>query len=269
MEVTVCIKQVPGTSEVEVDPETGVLKRDGIDSKMNPYDLYALETALRLKEEHGGTVRTITMGPPQAEEILKEAFMMGADEAVLLSDRKFAGADVLATSFTLSQGIRAGGKWDLIICGKQTTDGDTAQVGAEIAEFLNIPHVTNVRSILKTGERSITVEMDMPYTVEIAELSFPCLITVEKGIFQPRLPSYVKKKETFDREIRRMTLNDLEDTDENGYGLKGSPTQVERIFPPETRDDHELWSDNGEILAEKLYEKLDKEKFIITRRIGS
>lgn len=144
MNILVCIKQVPGTSKVEVDPVTGVLKRDGIDSKMNPYDLYALETALRIREEKGGTIKVLSMGPPQALSVIKEAYSMGVDDGVLLSDRKFGGADVLATSYTLSQGVRKMGDFDLIICGKQTTDGDTAQVGAEIAEYLGIPHAANI-----------------------------------------------------------------------------------------------------------------------------
>ena len=147
MNITVCIKQVPGSNKVEVDPVTGVLKRDGADSKMNPYDLYALETALQLKETYGGKVTVITMGPPSAEEVIKEAFSMGADEGYLMTDRKFAGADVLATAYTLSQGIRIAGDFDVIICGKQTTDGDTAQVGPEMSEYLDIPCIANVIEI--------------------------------------------------------------------------------------------------------------------------
>ena len=147
MNILVCIKQVPGSTNVEVDPVTGVLKRDGIQSKMNPYDLYALEAALSLSESYGGKVDVITMGPPQAKEIIIEAIAMGAEGGAILSDRKFAGADVLATAYTISQGIKKMGEYDLIICGKQTTDGDTAQVGAEVAEFLNLPNVSNVLSI--------------------------------------------------------------------------------------------------------------------------
>ena len=136
MKILVCIKQVPGTSNVEVDPVTGVLKRDGIETKMNPYDLYALELALSLRQQKGGQVHVISMGPLQAKSVLAEAIYMGADAGYLVSDRQFAGADVLATSYTISQGIKKAGDYDLIICGKQTTDGDTAQVGPEIAEFL-------------------------------------------------------------------------------------------------------------------------------------
>ena len=144
--ILVCTKQVPGSNNVEVDPVTGVLKRSGIKSKMNPYDLYALETALSLSEVYGGSVETLTMGPPQAKEVITESVCMGAECGTVLSDRNFAGADVLATAYTVSQGIRKCGEFDLIICGKQTTDGDTAQVGAEVSEYLGIPNVSNVLS---------------------------------------------------------------------------------------------------------------------------
>ncbi|MEA4828230.1 MAG: electron transfer flavoprotein subunit beta/FixA family protein [Clostridium sp.] len=262
MEILVCIKQVPGTSKVEVDPVTGVLKRDGIDSKMNPYDLYALESAFRIREENGGKVNVITMGPPQSKEIIQEAFMMGADEGSLLSDRKFAGADVLATAYTLSQGVKMTGSPDLIICGKQTTDGDTAQVGPEMAEYLKIPHVANVRRVIEIKDDSITVEMDMAETVEIQEIKFPCLITVEKDIYTPRLPSYKKKLDTKDKEIKVLSLADFEDKNENHYGLNGSATQVERIFPPEVNTDKEMWEGSGEELTLKLFNKLKELKFV-------
>lgn len=261
MEIIVCIKQVPGTTKVEVDKKTGVLKRDGIDSKMNPYDLYAIETAVKIKEEKGAKVTAITMGPPQAEEVIKEAYMMGVDEGLLLTDRKFAGADVLATSYTIAQGVKKTGNPDLVICGKMTTDGDTAQVGPEMAEFLGIPHVANVLSIIELKKHSIVVEMDMPNTVEIAEVKFPCLITVEKDIFQPRLPSFKLKLATKDKEIPFLSLKDFEDQDEKKYGLNGSPTQVKRIFPPESNNNHEIWKGSGEELAEQLFDKLKELKF--------
>jgi electron transfer flavoprotein beta subunit len=262
VKIVVCIKQVPGTTEVEVDPVTGVLKRDGVDSKLNPYDLYALETALRIKQEQGAAVKAITMGPPQAAQVLREAYMMGVDEAVLLTDRKFAGADVLATSYALSQGIRQGGVPDLIICGKMTTDGDTAQVGPEMAEFLGIPHVANVLRILEVGQDGITVEMDMAATVEVAKVRYPCLITVEKGIFQPRLPSFRLKLQTRERAVPHVSLQDLPDQDPANYGLNGSPTQVKRIFPPEVNTDHEMWTGPAEESAERLADRLQQLKFV-------
>ncbi len=262
MNIFVCIKQVPGTSEVQVDEKTGVLKRDGIDSKMNPYDLYAIETAVKIKEEKGGKITAISMGPPQATDVLKEAFMMGVDEGALLTDRKFAGADVLATSYTIAQGIKKLGNPDLIICGKMTTDGDTAQVGPEMAEFLNIPHVANVLNILQVKEKSLVVEMDMPNTVEVVEINYPCLITVEKDIFQPRLPSFKLKLDSQDRKIPFFCINDFTDQDENNYGLNGSPTQVKRIFPPESNMNHEIWKEESCEIVDKLAKKLKELKFV-------
>lgn len=262
MNIIVCIKQVPASNKVEVDPVTGVLKRDGTLSKLNPYDLYALETALRLKGTQGATVTVVTMGPPQAKQIIKEAFSMGVDEGVLLTDRCLAGADVLATSYALSQCVKKLGEFDLILCGKQTTDGDTAQVGPETAEWLKIPSVSNVTRILQINTDSIDVEMDMMNYVEVSRVKFPCLLAVEKDIYQPRLPSYVKKMNSKDKEIRCLTLNDLEDKNEKHYGLSGSPTQVVRIFPPENNMKREIWTETSTILTEKLFETLNVEKFI-------
>lgn len=262
MNITVCIKQVPGTSEVEIDEKTGVLKREGIDSKMNPYDLYAVETALRIKSDNNAAVRVISMGPPQAEAVIREAYMMGSDEGYLLTDRKFAGADVLATAYALSQGIRSLGDSDLIICGKMTTDGDTAQVGPEIAEYLQIPHVANVLRILELSDKAITIEMNMAESVEIQEVLLPCLITVEKDIYQPRLPSFRLKLKTADRPVHHITFKDLEDKDESHYGLKGSPTQVLKIFPPPAKTTSERWEGKGEELGQRLADKLHELKFI-------
>lgn len=262
MDILVCIKQVPGSNKVEVDPKTGVLKRDGADSKMNPYDLFALEAGLRLKKEYGGKVSVITMGPPQAKAVLYEAFAMGADEGAIISDRKFGGADVLATSYTVSQGIRKFGKFDLIICGLQTTDGDTAQVGPEVSEALDIPCVCNVRSIEKVEKDGIIVDMEMPQDIERLKVSFPCLITVQKDINEPRLPSYKRKKATEKQDIPMFTLNDMEDKDELHYGLNGSPTQVQRIFPPTSDKTRETWTGEGEELADRIFDVLKKRKFI-------
>lgn len=262
MNILVCIKQVPATTKVEVDPDTGLLKRDGADSKMNPYDLYALETALRLREKEGGKITVLSMGPVQAEAIIREAFAMGADDGALLSDRRFGGADVLATSYAISQGIRSLGKFDLILCGKQTTDGDTAQVGPEISEYLDIPSVADVTKINEVTKESITVEMDLPEALEVMKVQFPCLLTVEKDIYQPRLPSYVKQKAAKGREIPIYTLDQMEDQDENHYGLTGSPTQVKKIFPPATNTDHFILEGSGEKQADQLCDKLAELKFV-------
>ncbi|WP_019230175.1 electron transfer flavoprotein subunit beta/FixA family protein [Sedimentibacter sp. B4] len=261
MNILVCIKQVPETNKVEVDPVTGVLKRNGVDSKMNPYDLYAIETALRVKEKTGGTITVITMGPPQAAGVIREAFAMGADEGVLISDRKFGGADVLATSYTLAQGIKKTGDFELILCGKQTTDGDTAQVGPEVSEWLNIPSVSNVCKIIDIEEKFISVEMDMTDDIEIAKVEYPCLLAVDKDIFMPRLPSYTRKINTKDKEITVMSLDDMEDKDEKHYGLNGSPTQVQRIFPPSVNAHREMWAGSNSELTTQLLNKLKEMKF--------
>lgn len=261
MNILVCIKQVPDSNKVEVDPVTGVLKRNGVESKMNPYDLYAIETALRIREQMGGEVYALSMGPGQAAGVIKEAFAMGVDKGALISDRKFGGADVLATSYTLSQGIKMLGEFDLILCGKQTIDGDTAQVGPEISEWLNIPSVSNVSKIIEVKQDAIVVEMDMTDDIEITKVQYPCLLAVDKDIFIPRLPSYIKKIETKDREIKIITLNDLKDKDEMHYGLNGSPTQVERIFPPAVNNEREMWNGTSLELTNQLATKLKELKF--------
>ena len=262
MEILVCIKQVPGSNKVEVDPETGVLKRNGADSKMNPYDLYALETGLWLKETYGGHLSVITMGPPQAKAVIQEAFAMGPDAGAIISDRKFGGADVLATSYTISQGIRKFGTFDLILCGLQTTDGDTAQVGPELAEALNMPSVCNVRHIEDVKDDHILIDMEMSEDIERLRVSFPCLLTVQKDIMQPRLPSYLRKKATTDRPISMFSFAYMEYQDEHHYGLTGSATQVQRIFPPVSDKVQEHWTGSSDELADQLFHKLQQKKFI-------
>ena len=195
MKIVVCMKQVPATSKVDIDPETGAMKRMSGETRTNPYDLFALETALAIREKTGGTVTVLTMGPPQAEEMIRDAYTMGADEGVILSDRKFAGADVLATSYALAQGIQVIGGADLIICGRQTTDGDTAQVGPAIAEHLTIPHAAWVAEIMDVNEKSIQVRQDLVSVSQVSEIPYPCLLTIDKDTCVPRLPSYLLKKE--------------------------------------------------------------------------
>ncbi|SMC78683.1 electron transfer flavoprotein subunit beta/FixA family protein [Papillibacter cinnamivorans] len=232
MNIVVCMKQVPATSRVEIDPETGTLIRLGAESRTNPYDLYALETALRIRERTGGRVTVLTMGPPQAEQMMQDAYRLGADDAVILSDRKFAGSDVLATSYTLSQGIRMLGIPDLILCGRQTTDGDTAQIGPALAEHLGIPHAAWVGAILKADKKSIEVRQTLASVTQISRLKYPCLVTVEKDICVPRLPSYRLKRETAGRPVRVLGFRDLPETDLSLCGLVGSPTRVESMFSP-------------------------------------
>ena len=261
MNIIVCIKQVPGTTNVKVNPDTGTLIRDGVASKMNPDDLNALELGLSLKKEYGGSLKVISMGPPAALDVIREAIYMGADGGVLISDRKFGGADVLATSYTLCSGIKTMGDYDLILTGKQTTDGDTAQVGAELAEHLNIPHVANVTKVELKDEKLEYVS-DLGDKTFKAIVSTPCLICANNDINTPRLPSFKRKAELKDCAdlIKIITFNDIEDQDENHYGLKGSATKVERIFEPDKRKDKQMFVD-GE-LAKAIYDILAEKKFI-------
>ena len=262
MRIIVCMKQVPAGTKVDIDPETGSMKRLTGDTRTNPYDLFALETALQLREQLGGTVSVLTMGPAQAEEMIKDAYSMGADEGVIMSDRKFAGADVLATSYALAQGIDLLGGADLIICGKQTTDGDTAQVGPAIAEHLGIPHAAWVAEIVKADQKSVCVRQDLVSVTQVSRLPYPCLITVDKDICVPRLPSYRLKKATAGRSVRIISFDDLKDHDLSRYGLVGSPTSVERIFaPPEAEKQVYLEGDAAE-KTDELYRILTGKKII-------
>lgn len=261
MNIIVCIKQVPGTNHVNVDPVTGTLIRDGVASKMNPYDLNALELGLKLIEENGGSLKVVSMGPPAAKEVIKEAIYMGADGGVLVSDRKFGGADVLATSYTLCSGIKALGDYDLILTGKQTTDGDTAQVGSELAEHLDIPHAANVRTI-KVVDNKLEYVSNLDNKILTARITMPCLLCVDNDVNTPRLPSYKRKVEHKECEelIKTITFADVEDQDETHYGLKGSATQVERIFEPDKRTDKQIFTDGD--LSEKVFDILKEKKFI-------
>ncbi|MDF2512116.1 MAG: Electron transfer flavoprotein beta subunit [Herbinix sp.] len=262
MRIIVCMKQVPATSKVEVDPANGILKRMGTETKTNPYDLFGLETALRIRDKVGGTVTVLTMGPAQAEDMMRDAYSMGADDAVILSDKKFAGADVLATSYTLAQGIRLLGGADLIICGKQTTDGDTAQVGPAIAEHLGLPHTAWVKQICNASANFVQVRQDLGSLSQVSEMQYPCLITVEKDIHVPRLPSYRRKKLSEGRKVRIITYKDLLDQDLSRYGLVGSPTQVERIFPPEVTEERLHLEGNSDQKTEQLFQLLTVKKLV-------
>ena len=262
MNILVCIKQVPGSSNVGVDPVTGVLKRDGASGKMNPYDLYGLEMAMTLAERYGGEVTTVTMGPPQAKAVIVESICMGAKGGTVLSDRKFAGADVLATAYTLSQGIRRLGDFDLIICGKQTTDGDTAQVGAEVAEYLDIPNLSNVLTVEEVSDGKMTVTASLDEAVVTQRIELPCLISVDGDINSPRLPSYKVKQTVTDDMVRFVSFADFADQDETHYGLKGSATQVERIFSPEKNTEKSDVTGTPEEQSQAIFALLRERKLL-------
>ncbi|MBQ3146555.1 MAG: electron transfer flavoprotein subunit beta/FixA family protein [Oscillospiraceae bacterium] len=262
MKILVCVKQVPGSNNVEVDPVTGVLKRSGIASKINPYDLYAIETALSLTERFGGTVETLTMGPPQAKAVIQETVCMGAQSGTVLTDRKFAGADVLATAYTLSQGVRKCGDYDLILCGKQTTDGDTAQVGAELSEYLGIPNISNVLSVDDYQDGRLLLTASLDDQIVTLETALPCLISVDGDINTPRLPSYKIRKTLTDDSVKFLTFADFEDQNADHYGLSGSATQVERIFPPEKLSQKQTVEGDADTQAEALYALLLEKKML-------
>ena len=262
MKILVCVKQVPGSNNVEVDPVTGVLKRSGIPSKINPYDLYGIETALSLTERFGGTVETLTMGPPQAKAVIQETVCMGARGGTVLTDRKFAGADVLATAYTISQGIRKCGEFDLIVCGKQTTDGDTAQVGAEVAEYLGIPNVSNVLSVEDCADGKLLLTANLDDKIVTLTAPLPCLISVDGDINTPRLPSYKIRKTLTEDSVKFLTFADFGDQDPDHYGLSGSATQVERIFPPEKIAQKHTIEGDADTQAQALYTLLRDRKML-------
>jgi len=251
MNIIVCIKQVPDTQDIRINPETNTLMREGVQSIVNPFDMYAIEEAVRLKEKAGGKVTVITMGPPQAEAALKEAISMGIDEAYLVSDRAFAGSDTLATSYTLANAIKKTGEFSVILCGKQASDGDTAQVGPGISTHLDIPQVTYVKKIEEFKDNTARVERMTEEGFEILEAPLPCLFTVVKEINEPRLPSLKGIMRSKSAKIKLLNAQEL-DIEADRLGLKGSPTQVVKIFSPERRKGGEIFNCAAEEAAEKL-----------------
>jgi electron transfer flavoprotein beta subunit len=250
--IVVCIKQVPATTKVKINPDTGTLIRDGVEAILNPFDEYAVEEALRIKERVGNaTVKVITMGPPQAEEALKSAIAMGADEAFLISDKAFAGADTWATSYTVALGIKSLGPVDLVICGKQAIDGDTAQVGPGVAEMLGIPFVAWVRKVEEVTENRLRVERMMEEGYEVVDLPLPGLITVVKEINVPRMASLKGKMRAKKIAIMKLTAASLA-ADADCIGQKGSPTQVQRSFVPERKSGGEKISGETKFLVDKI-----------------
>jgi electron transfer flavoprotein beta subunit len=255
MNIIVCIKQVPNTTDAQIDNETGRLKRDGVESIINPFDEYAIEEGVRIKERIGGKVIVVTMGPPQAESALRQAISKGADEAVLVSDRAFGGADTLATSYALSLAIKAIGDYDIIICGKQASDGDTAQVGPGIAEMLNIAHIAYVKKIETICDKSIKVERMMEDGRDLIESPTPVLLTVVKEINNPRIAS-LKGKMAAKNAVIKMLDGATIGADTKKTGLSGSPTQVMKVFTPPQRIGGEKFVGNAQEVASALVKRL-------------
>jgi len=262
LQIVVCIKQVPDTTEVKIDPVKNTLIRDGVPSIVNPFDEYAVEAAVRIKEQFGAKVTVLSMGPPQAESALRKCLAMGADEAVLVSDRAVAGADTLATSYTLAKAIEKIGKPDIIFCGKMAIDGDTAQVGPGIAEHLGLPQATYVQKIREVSTHRLLVERVSDSGYELVSIPLPCVLTVDKAIGEPRYPSVKGSINASRAKITVWTAADIDAPPEK-TGLNGSCTQVMRIFTPKIEKHNEmLCADSDEALCDLLLAKLQEAKIV-------
>lgn len=261
MNIIVLIKQVPDTTDVKIDKKTGTLIREGVPSIINPDDKHAVEEALRLRDKYGGKVTVLSMGPPQALDALREAKAMGTDENILLSDRAFAGADTWATSYTLATAIKKIGDYDLIVCGRQAIDGDTAQVGPQVAECLGLPQVTYVRKI-DIEDKTLRAERALEDGFERIETSLPALITVIKDLNKPRYPSVRGIVAACrDAEFPVWTAKDI-DADPKKIGLDGSPTKVKRSFAPEPHGGGIMLEGTVEEMAKELVSRLKDDNVV-------
>ncbi len=260
MHIIVCVKQVPDTTEVKIDPKTNTLDRSSAPAIINPYDSHAVEEAVRLKEQYGGKVTVISMGPPSAADVIKRSIMLGADEGFLLSDKMFAGSDTLATSYILAKGIETvcrDNPFDLIFCGKQAIDGDTAQVGPGIAGRLGIPQLTYVDNIASFNdkEKEITVHRKLDDGYEVVRAKLPCLITVEKEINELRYSSLPNMLRAARYQPAVLNFNDI-DADPAQMGLKGSPTSVNKIFAPSQRNQGDVFHEVNDSVINLIAEKI-------------
>ena len=261
MNILVCVKQVPDTTEIKIDPVTNTVIRDGVPSIVNPFDAYALEMALRIKDQQEATVVVVSMGPPQAKAALKECLAVGADQAYLVSDRAFGGSDTLATSYILSRAIRAveekAGKFDLIFCGKQAIDGDTAQVGPEIAEQLGYSQITFITEANFENNKVCAIR-DTENGRELWESNLPVILTAAKPEFDLRYPTVRKRLAAIRAEIPVLTLGDIS-ADAERSGLKGSPTKVKKSYvPPRKAGGTMIREASAAASAVKLAELLDE-----------
>lgn len=257
MKIVVCVKQVPDAFEVKIDPETKRIVREGVESIINPYDNYAIEEAIRLKERFGGTVTAISMGPPQADKALRDAIAMGVDDAVLLSDMKFAGSDTLATSYILSYGIKKLGNFDVIVCGRETLDGSTGQVGPEMAHHLNISYITYVSKIHNISDDVMECSRLMEDHYEELKVCLPVLITVVKEINQPRIPSLKGMLKAKKVQVHLCKSADIEG-DVSCYGQDGSPTRVVDVWTAQMNKDGRRVEGDTEKVTDVLFDELKK-----------
>lgn len=259
MKIVVCLKQVPDTTAVKIDPKTGTLIRDGVPSIINPEDKHALEAALQLKDNYGAHVTVISMGPPQAKNALREALCMGADEAILLTDRAFGGADTLATSKTIAAAIK-NLEYDIIFGGRQAIDGDTAQVGPEIAEHLNVPQVTYVQGVEVT-EDGLVVNRALEDGYELIKVQTPVLLTAIEELNHPRYMNVQYIFDTAEKEVKVMTAADL-DVPVEELGLKGSPTKVKKSMTKEAKGTGEIVKDSAPEAVAYVLGKLKEKHYI-------
>ena len=265
MKIIIPIKQVPETSNVKMDEETGTIIREGVESIINPLDLYAIETGIQLKEEQGGEIIVITMGPPSAEKALKEAIAMGCDDGILITGKEFAGSDTWATSYTISRAVKKLGEFDLILTGERATDGDTGQVGPGIASFLDLPVSTYTSKIVEVTEVNIVVERLIEEGYEILKMPLPALVSVVKEISFPRLPTLRGKQKAKKAELDHWNADNM-DIERSALGLNGSPTRVVKIHHPKViRSGEFVRATNEESLAdavERFLKFLRKKKIV-------
>ncbi|MDR0291221.1 MAG: electron transfer flavoprotein subunit beta/FixA family protein [Elusimicrobium sp.] len=261
MNIVVCLKQVPDSTQVKVDPKTGTLIRAGVPSILNPYDHYALERALEIKAKTGAALAVLCMGPAQAAAVIRLALALGADKGVLLSDRAFAGSDTWATSYALSQAIKKLGKTDLIICGQMAIDGDTAQTGPGIAFHLNIAQLTFCTAVDSDGKK-VTVRKLIDGGHQTMETALPALVTTTMPYdYKARYPSFLGAFHAQEKPMQTWTAKDV-DADPKKLGLEGSPTRVGRIFPPPARAKGEVFNGSPAELASKIVDILKKESIL-------
>jgi electron transfer flavoprotein beta subunit len=255
--IVVCIKQVPDATEITIDPETKTLNRDAAPAILNPFDAYAIEEALQLTEKHGGTVTVISMGPNRAKEVIQEAFSLGVQQGVLICDPLVRGSDTFCTAKILAAAIKKIGNVDLVLCGKQAVDGDTAQVGPEIAELLSIPHVAYVQKVESVVDGTIRVQRMLENGYEIVEMELPGLLTVLKDINTPRLPSFKLVREARKKEIPVWGISDLDLSPEE-VGLDGSPTTVVNTFTPELKSGGRMLEGNTQAKVQALLTEINQ-----------
>ena len=267
MEILVCVKQVPDTAEVKIDPEKHTVIRAGVPNIFNPFDQNALEAALQLKDSQGARVTLLSMGPPQAEDVLREGLAMGADDAYLLTDRKVGGSDTLATGYCLAQAVKKVAElqgieqFDVVLCGKQAIDGNTAQVGPQIATELGIPQITYAAEINVDGT-TVRVKQQNEEGYIVTEAQFPVLITAVKELNEPRFPTIRGTMKAKKREIPHLSADDIK-VDETKIGLKGSPTMVRKIFtPPQRTQGLVIKEEDPNAAVSVLMEKLTAQKII-------